>query len=53
MPTSTFVDETLVIAGFTVDVNGKESADGDVRPRVPDAGDAGGRIQFARSSSLK
>ena len=29
MPTSNFVDETLVIAGFTVDVNGNESPDGD------------------------
>ena len=29
MPTGNFVDETLVIAGFTVDVNGNESPDGD------------------------
>jgi len=29
MPTNNFVDETLVIAGFTVDVNGNESPDGD------------------------
>ncbi|HUO00434.1 MAG TPA: hypothetical protein VMU69_29910, partial [Bradyrhizobium sp.] len=29
MPTGNFVDETLVIAGFTVDVNGIESPDGD------------------------
>ena len=29
MPTSNFVDETLMIAGFTVDVNGNESPDGD------------------------
>jgi hypothetical protein len=29
MPTSNFVDEALVIAGFTVDVNGNESPDGD------------------------
>ena len=29
MPTGNFVDEALVIAGFTVDVNGNESPDGD------------------------
>jgi hypothetical protein len=29
MPTGNFVDETLVIAGVTVDVNGNESPDGD------------------------
>ena len=29
MPTDNFVDEALVIAGFTVDVNGNESPDGD------------------------
>jgi hypothetical protein len=29
MPTGNFVNETLVIAGFTVDVNGNESPDGD------------------------
>ena len=29
MPTGNFVDETLLIAGFTVDVNGNESPDGD------------------------
>jgi len=29
MPTNNFVDETLVIVGFTVDVNGNESPDGD------------------------
>ena len=29
MPTSNFVDTALVIAGFTVDVNGNESPDGD------------------------
>jgi hypothetical protein len=29
MPTGNFVDEALVIAGFTVDVNGIESPDGD------------------------
>jgi hypothetical protein len=29
MPTGNFVDETLVIAGFTVDMNGNESPDGD------------------------
>jgi hypothetical protein len=29
MPTGNFVDETLVIGGFTVDVNGVESPDGD------------------------
>jgi hypothetical protein len=29
MPTGNFVDETLVIVGFTVDVNGNESPDGD------------------------
>ncbi len=29
MPTGNFVDETLVIAGFTVDANGNESPDGD------------------------
>src|SRR5579884_3855590 len=29
MPTGNFVDETMVIAGFTVDVNGNESPDGD------------------------
>ena len=29
MPTGNFVDETLIIAGFTVDVNGNESPDGD------------------------
>jgi hypothetical protein len=29
MPTNNFVDETLLIAGFTVDVNGNESPDGD------------------------
>ncbi|MBZ5594754.1 MAG: hypothetical protein LAP39_21120 [Acidobacteriia bacterium] len=28
MPTNNFVDETLVIVGFTVDVNGNESPDG-------------------------
>ena len=29
MPTGNFVDETVVIAGFTVDINGNESPDGD------------------------
>ncbi len=29
MPTSNFVDKTLLIGGFTVDVNGVESPDGD------------------------
>jgi hypothetical protein len=29
LPTGNFVDETLIIAGFTVDVNGDESPDGD------------------------
>lgn len=33
MPTGNFVDETLVIAGFTVDVNGNESPDGDAPVR--------------------
>ncbi|MGD0497537.1 MAG: hypothetical protein ABSC23_03775 [Bryobacteraceae bacterium] len=29
MPTNNFVDEALVIAGFTIDLNGNESPDGD------------------------
>jgi hypothetical protein len=33
MPTGNFVDETLLIAGFTVDVNGNESPDGDAPVR--------------------
>ena len=62
MPTGNFVDENLLISGFTVDVNGNESPDGDApiredwvfgaeglskgrRPRLPDAGHAGHRIQ--------
>jgi hypothetical protein len=33
IPTDNFIDQALVIAGFTVDVNGNESPDGDVAIR--------------------
>ncbi len=33
IPTANFLDQALVIAGFTVDVNGNESPDGDVAIR--------------------